>query len=256
MEWRSTEQRYYNSNRTAGQHEWFFHATCKRPINSREKITPKQLKKIISQLGKVALTGLLDDAEKIVFTPHDFRKVPAILEKACELGIVSKTTVTSTRPPRSNEITSTTIEFYHKFAQEHSAVKFLANQTYHFLSRWKTSKLDRLLCKIKANIGDYENLIRFAAGTDNNIYVRIMELLLSNSSLDESERYRIFLDCSSETVGAEGNVSSLVQRCVATQSIVLRSPTVYTVVGMQNLPKELKHEVGTFLFHKMSFCLV
>ena len=202
-------------------------------------ITPKKLRKIISQLGEVALTGLLDDAKKLVFTPYDFRKVPAILNRACELGIVSKTTVYITCLPQSKETTSTTIEFYHKLAQEHSAGKFLADQTYHFLLHLKISKLDSVLRKIKATIGDYENLIRFAAGTDNNLCVRIMEVLLANSFLDESEGYRILLDCSSETKGTEGNVSSLVQRCVTAQSIVLKSPTVYTVVGMQNLPKYL-----------------
>eukprot|EP00057_Strongylocentrotus_purpuratus_P014669 XP_011669143.1 PREDICTED: uncharacterized protein LOC105440537 isoform X2 [Strongylocentrotus purpuratus] len=75
-----------------------------------------------------------------------------------------------------------------------------------------------------------------------------MEVLLSNSFLDESERYRILLDCSSETKGTEGNVSSLVQRCVNAESIVLKSPTVYTVVGMQNLPKQLKRQVMTIKF--------
>eukprot|EP00057_Strongylocentrotus_purpuratus_P021295 XP_011675769.1 PREDICTED: uncharacterized protein LOC105443835 [Strongylocentrotus purpuratus] len=210
-------------------------------LKSKVRITPKKLKEIIYQLGEVALTGLLDDAKKLVFTPHDFRQVPAILDTACELGIISKTTVTSKRLPQSNDTTSTTIEFYHKLAQEHSAGKSLADQTHRFLLPLKMSKLDRVLRKIKANIGDYENLIRFAAGTDNSLCIRIMEVLLSNRFLDESERYRILLDCSSETKGTKGNVSLLVQRCVNAESIVLKSPTVYTAVGMQNLPKQLKH---------------
>eukprot|EP00057_Strongylocentrotus_purpuratus_P026054 XP_011680528.1 PREDICTED: uncharacterized protein LOC105445983 [Strongylocentrotus purpuratus] len=75
-----------------------------------------------------------------------------------------------------------------------------------------------------------------------------MEALLSNRFLDESERYRILLDCSSETKGTQQNVSSLVQRCVNAKSIVLKSPTVYTVVGMQNLPKQLKRQVMTIQF--------
>ncbi|XP_030848905.1 uncharacterized protein LOC100893197 [Strongylocentrotus purpuratus] len=215
---------------------------------SRVKITPDELREIISHLGKVALTGLLDDAKKLVFTHHDFRRAPAILDRACELGIVSKTTVSVTGLPQPNETTFNTIEFYHKLAQEHSAGKYLAAKTKKYMLRLKISKLDRLLQKIKANIGDYENLIRFAAGTDNRLCIRIMEALLSNSFLDESERYRILLDCSSETSGTEGNVSSLVQRCVNARSIVLKSPTVYTVVGMQNLPKQLKREVTTLKF--------
>ncbi|XP_030848448.1 protein NLRC5-like [Strongylocentrotus purpuratus] len=215
---------------------------------SRVKITPEMLRKIILQLGKVALSGLLDDAKQLVFTAHDFRRVPALLNMACELGIVSKTTVSSTCPPQSNATTSTTIEFYHKIAQEHSAGKFLADQTSHFLLHFKVSKLDRVLRKIKSYIGDYENLIRFAAGTDNNLCIRIMEVLLTNSFLKESERYRILIDCSSETKSTGGNVSSLVQRCVNAESIVLKSPTVYTVVGMHNLPKQLKREVRTVKF--------
>eukprot|EP00057_Strongylocentrotus_purpuratus_P021339 XP_011675813.1 PREDICTED: uncharacterized protein LOC105443861 [Strongylocentrotus purpuratus] len=215
---------------------------------SRVKITPEMLRKIILQLGKVALSGLLDDAKQLVFTAHDFRRVPALLNMACELGIVSKTTVSSTCPPQSNATTSTTIEFYHKIAQEHSAGKFLADQTSHFLLHFKVSKLDRVLRKIKSYIGDYENLIRFAAGTDNNLCIRIMEVLLTNSFLKESERYRILIDCSSETKSTGGNVSSLVQRCVNAESIVLKSPTVYTVVGMHNLPKQLRREVRTVKF--------
>ena len=80
---------------------------------SSVKITQEKLKEVIYQLGEVALTGLLDDAKQLVFTPHDFHKVPATLDMACELGIVSKTTGNITRLPQSNETTSTTIEFYH-----------------------------------------------------------------------------------------------------------------------------------------------
>eukprot|EP00057_Strongylocentrotus_purpuratus_P008307 XP_011662781.1 PREDICTED: uncharacterized protein LOC105437645 [Strongylocentrotus purpuratus] len=207
---------------------------------SKDEITEEELTEIIHKLGKVALAGLVDDSKKLVFTPYDFRRVPAILDRACELGLLSNITIPKTRLPRSNKTTFTTIEFYHKLAQEHSAGKYLAGKTKKIMLRLKISKLDRLLRNMKANFGDYENLIRFAAGTDNSICIRIMEALLSNSFMDESERYRILLDCSSETKGTEGNVSSFVQRCVTAQSIVLKSPTVYTVVGMQNLPMELK----------------
>eukprot|EP00057_Strongylocentrotus_purpuratus_P010043 XP_011664517.1 PREDICTED: uncharacterized protein LOC105438428 [Strongylocentrotus purpuratus] len=217
---------------------------------STYNIAEEELIEIIRKLGEVALAGLIDDSKKLVFTPHDFRRVPAILDRACELGILSKTTIPTTMLPRSHNTTSTTIEFYHKLVQEHSAGKYLAAKTkkYTCMLRLKISKLDRLLRNIKANIGDYENLIRFAAGTDNGLCIRIMETLLSNRFLDESERYRILLDCSSETKGTQQDVSSLVQRCVNAESIVLKSPTVYTVVGMQNLPKQLKRQVRTVKF--------
>ncbi|XP_041466538.1 uncharacterized protein LOC121417044 [Lytechinus variegatus] len=205
--------------------------------------TPETLHAIIHKLGKVALTGLLADSKKLVFTPRDFQKIPSVLDKACELGIVSKTTVSNARLPRTNKTNSTTIEFYHKLAQEHAAGKFLADKSSHLQLNWKISKLDRVLRKIKRNIGEYENLIRFAAGTKNSLCIRIMETLLTNKYLSESERYRILLDCSSESGVSDGNVSSLVRSCVTSQSILLKSPTVYTAVGLQNLPSELKQKV-------------
>eukprot|EP00057_Strongylocentrotus_purpuratus_P014159 XP_011668633.1 PREDICTED: protein NLRC5-like [Strongylocentrotus purpuratus] len=216
------------------------HANAKS--KSKDKITKEELIEIISKLGKVALAGLIDYSKKEVFTPHDFRRVPAILDKACELGLLSTITIPTTMLPQSHKITSTAIEFYHKLVLEHSAGKYLAAKTKKYMLRLKISKLDRLLRNIKANVGDYENLIRFAAGTDNSLCIRIMEALLSNRFLDESERYRILLDCSSETKGTQQNVSSLVQRCINAERIVLKSPTVNTVVGMQNLPKQLKRQ--------------
>eukprot|EP00057_Strongylocentrotus_purpuratus_P013392 XP_011667866.1 PREDICTED: uncharacterized protein LOC105439983 [Strongylocentrotus purpuratus] len=229
---------------------FLMHHANARSKSKVKKITDKNLGKIIRKLGKVALAGLLDDSKKLVFTPHDFRRVPSILDRACELGILSKMTVSTARLPRSHKTTSITIEFYHKLAQEHSAGKYLAAKSRKRQWPWQISNLDSVLLKINANIGEYENLIRFAAGTDNRLCIRVMEALLSNSYLDESERYRILLDCSSETKGSEGNVYSFVQRCVTAQSIVLKSPTVYTVVGMQNLPDQMKHEVTCVKFER------
>ncbi|XP_041467412.1 uncharacterized protein LOC121417746 [Lytechinus variegatus] len=210
--------------------------------------THKNLEGIVNEIGRVALYGLLDDAKKLIFTPQDFRRVPGILDKACDLGIVSKTTVPITNLPQSDETTSTQIEFYHKLAQEHSAGKFIASETWRILFRLRVSKLDRILRKINSNIGDYEQLIRFAAGTDRHLGIRIMETLLANENLEENERYRILLDCSSESTDSGGDMSSLVQRCVTAQSIILKSPTIYTVVGLQNLPKRLQREVRTMRF--------
>ncbi|XP_041466169.1 uncharacterized protein LOC121416768 [Lytechinus variegatus] len=215
--------------------------------------TLKQLNQIILKLGEIALTGLLNDAKKLVFSSCDFHRVPSILDMACALGIVSKTVVSTRRLPQLHEAfstTKTTIEFYHKLAQEHAAGKYLADETNSFPFLLKISKLDRVLRDIKTSIGEYENLIRFASGTKRNICIRIMESVLTNSYLSESERYRILLDCSSESGVNDGNVSSLVRRCVTSRCIILKSPTVYTVVGMRNLPRELKKKVGSLQFEE------
>nr|XP_054766023.1 NACHT, LRR and PYD domains-containing protein 1 homolog [Lytechinus pictus] len=205
--------------------------------------SPQNLTKIILKLGEVALTGLLNDSKKLVFTSRDFQRISSILHMACALGIVSKTVVSTGCLPQTSETSLTTIEFYHKLAQEHAAGKFLADETNRFMLAFKISKIDRVLRKINWNIGEYENLIRFAAGTKNSLCVRIMEKLLTNSYLSESERYRILLDCSSESGVNIGNVSSLIRRCVTAQTMILKSPTIYTAVGMRNLPIELKQKV-------------
>ncbi|XP_041467392.1 NACHT, LRR and PYD domains-containing protein 1 homolog [Lytechinus variegatus] len=216
------------------------HANARSPglIESPEKLT-----EIILKLGKVALTGLLNDAKKLVFTSRDFQRIPSILHMACAIGIVSKTVVSLGRLPQTSETSLATIEFYHKLAQEHAAGKFLADETNRFMLAFKSSKIDRVLRKINWNIDEYENLIRFAAGTKNSLCVRIMETLLTNSYLSESERYRILLDCSSESGVNVRNVSSLIRRCVTAQTMILKSPTIYTAVGMRNLPSELKQKV-------------
>ncbi|XP_041466577.1 uncharacterized protein LOC121417076 [Lytechinus variegatus] len=206
-------------------------------------ITHEQLNKIILQLGKVALTGLLADSKKLVFTPRDFQKIPSVLDKACELGIVSKTTVSNEHLSQTNETSSTTIEFYHKLAQEHAAGKFLGDETNNFLLNLKISKLDQVLRKINENIVEYENLIRLAAATKSTACVRIMEMLLTNRYLSESERCRIILDCSSESGIEDVKVLPLVRKCIASHTMHLKSPTVYTCVGIRNLPVELKNEV-------------
>ncbi|XP_041467410.1 uncharacterized protein LOC121417743 [Lytechinus variegatus] len=215
---------------------------------SRLEFTNDNLSRIVNEIGRVALYGLLDDAKKLIFTLRDFRRVPRILDKACELGIVSKTTVPITNLPQSDETTSTQIEFYHKLAQEHSAGKFIASVTWRVLFWLRVSMLDRIFWKINSNIGDYEQLIRFASGTDRNLGIRIMEAILANEHLEENERYRILLDCSSESKESGADMSSLVQRCITAQSIILKSPTIYTVVGLRNLPKRLQREVKTMRF--------
>ncbi|XP_041467399.1 NACHT, LRR and PYD domains-containing protein 6-like [Lytechinus variegatus] len=228
--------------------KFLMHHANTRSTTSRLTFTHKNLNRIVKEIGRVALYGLLDDAKKLIFTLRDFRKIPHILDKACELGIISKTTVPITNLPQSDETTSTQIEFYHKLAQEHSAGKFIASETRVLLLRLRVSKLDRILWNINSNIGDYEELIRFAAGTNRHLGIRIMEALLANEHLEENERYRILLDCSSESKDSGGDMSSFVQRCVTAQSIILKSPTIYTVVGLQNLPKRLQREVRTMRF--------
>ena len=206
--------------------------------------TEEWLSSTVHQLGKIALKGLLSDNNKLVFRPEDFKEKPDVMQDGCELGIIAITS--------SNEISDTvfheptkmqSIEFYHKLAQEHTAGKYLAKITTTVKMALNVSKLDSVMRSKSQCIGNYEHLLRFASGRNNDICFRIITRILSNKSLDDSERYRIILDCSSESPGLEGNVSSMVQGCVTDGTITLKSPTVYTVVGMEKLPHSLKNEV-------------
>ena len=215
------------------------------------KYTSDWLSMTLHQLGKVALKGLLSDSNKLVFCPDDFKEVPDTMQDGCELGIIAVTS--SNEIPNKHfqqfEITNLSIEFYHKLAQEHTAGKYLAKEATKFKMALKISELDKLVRVKRKCIGNYEHILRYASGRNNDICSRILTDILTNDSLENSERYRIILDCSSESTGFEGSISSVMQGCVTDGAIILKSPTVYTVVGMRKLPDSLRKEVN----NKLSF---
>ena len=198
----------------------------------------------LHHLGRVALKGLLSDNNKLIFRNEDFKKVPDALKDGCELGIIAITSSNEVYDTISQKhVLKESIEFYHKLAQEHTAGKYLTKISTRMKMKFKFSKLDRVMRTKQTCIGTYEHLLRFASGTNNDVCLRIMTGILSNSFLDNSEKYRIILDCSSESTGLEGNASSMVQGCVANGVVTLKSPTIYTIVGITKLPDYLKKEV-------------
>ena len=212
------------------------------------KYTREWLSRIEYQLGKIALKGLLSDNNKLVFRPEDFKDKPDAMQDGCELGIIAISSSNEIYDRISDQnIKMQSIEFYHKLAQEHTAGKYLAKISTKVKMALKMSKLDSVMSSKRQCIGNYEHLLRFASGRNNDICFRVITGILSNKSLDNSERYRFILDCSSESLGPAGNVSSKVQGCVTEGAVTLKSPTVYTVVGMQKLPDSLKKEVGPIM---------
>ena len=210
------------------------------------KYTEKWLSSTVHHLGEIALNGILGDNNKLVFRPEDFKDKSDVMKDGCELGIL---VVTSSNdfagkfPKQKRPNTKLSIEFYHKLAQEHTAGKYLANISTAIKMVFNFSKLDRVMRAKQTCIANYEHLLRFASGTNSDICFRILSGILSNSLLDNSEKYRIILDCSSESPELEGNVSSMVQGCVIEGAVTLKSPTVYTVVGMKKLPDSFKRQV-------------
>ena len=197
--------------------------------------------------GKVALDGLLSDSKKLVFRPEDFKEFPDVVQESCKLGIISRTTVEGPSVHASqNNAEKSSIEFYHKLAQEHAAGKYIASKTTKMKMKLQVSKLARIIDHKKsprACILKYEDLLRFASGTKSEVCLKIINEILANDQLDVSEKSRIILDCSCESPGLEGNVSSVIRGCFAKGSIVLRSPTIFTVAGIKKLPETLKKEV-------------
>ena len=199
---------------------------------------------VICKLGKVAFEGLLSNSNKLIFTAADFRKNPEAVEEGCELGVLSTSESTSVKDPSIKpQVKHAFIEFYHKLAQEHAASKYLSRQTGKVKLMLGLSKLDSLLRANRTEIRNFEHLLRFAAGTNNDICIRVMENILSNKLLEESEQFRIVFDCCCEAPGLEGAVSSMIRRCIKGGKIVLKSPTIYTIVGMKKMPASYKKEV-------------
>ena len=217
------------------------------------KFTHYWLDRTLQSLGKVALMGLLDNSNKLLFTNDDFKGCPDAVTDGCTLGLIWQTKSYHWTPLQSRT-EKTCIEFYHKLAQEHCAAIYLA-KNYERSSKlkllFKLSKLDKVLRKIQIKIGEYEQLIRFLAGRSTTLCLRVMGSILATRAISKRERYRILLDCSSEASDLSGSLSSIVSGCIEDGSMDLRSPTIYTAIGMMKLPQDIKQEV---LRNKLLVC--
>ena len=220
-------------------------------------IPEEEFQKTISELGKVALAGLLSDKNKLVFSSDDFERLPETLKEGCELGIISSKTAYVSHAQPGERVTKTSVEFYHKLAQEHSAGKYLAKESNSMLSYVKLSEPDIVFRKIKNRVSDYENLLRFAAGSNDTICLRVMETIITSTNIQNSEKYRILLDCASESSDLTGKSSTIVNKCIRKNTIFLSNPTVYTATGLSKLPAMMKDTVRPYemyLKHKTLKC--
>ena len=205
------------------------------------------LERTLRYLGKVALKGLLDDSNKLIFTHDDFKSCQDAITTGCTLGLISQTK-SYYWTPLQPQTEKTCIEFYHKLAQEHCAATYLARKhenTNRLILRINGSQLDKVLKNKRNVIGEYEHLIRFLGGRSNDTRARVMGGILASSSLSKREKHRLLLDCSSESEDLSGSVSSVIS-CgfISSGSMELTAPTIYTAIGMKKLPDSLKQEVN------------
>ena len=216
------------------------HAQAKGLRNTKD-----WLDRTLYSLGKVALEGLLNDSYKLLFTGDDFKGCPEAVTDGCTLGLISQTKSNHWTPLQSLT-EKTCIEFYHKLAQEHCAAIYLAKRYEEANTLrlfFKLSKIDKVLRTIRDKIGEYEHLIRFLGGRSSAICGRVMGSILTADAISKRERYRILLDCSSESSDMTDSLSSIVSGCIEDGSMELMSPTVYTAIGMKHLPIAIKQEV-------------
>ena len=201
------------------------------------KFTEEWLESTIYRLGKVAFRGLLDDNTKnwcfhsVILKRTRLQSATGVswvsLREANHLESTIHQSSGSPRKRPSNFIIS-----WHKNMQREN---ILSRKSGRVKKTFKISELDRLFKAARTNLSDYEHVLRFAAGTNNEVCVKVMNEVLSNKDLEENERYRILFDCSSESSGFDKGVSSLMRGCVSGGAVVLKSPTIYTVVGMKKI---------------------
>ena len=235
----------------------YHHAMARRDL----KISSKEFRGLLQSLGKVALSGLLAENAKLVFTPDDFVNIPHELEQGCRLGIVFETKQPKRHVALEGPTKDVTIEFYHRMAQEHCAAKYLSKQTRYskatemlttLASSQPLRNLHRSACQrtvtkaladIETRFPAYLDLLRFTAGSSEPACLRVMEMILQNPNLETAEKYRLLLDCSSESAHLKGEISLMVQGCVRGNRVTISSPTAYTSVGLKKLPLGVKEMV-------------
>ena len=96
-------------------------------VKSKRELDYPPLPKVLEQLGKVALDGLLHDSRKLVFKKEDFKDIVNVYQISLKLGILSSTTI-PLKHIRGQEIKNTTVEFFHKWEQEYCASLYLTSQ--------------------------------------------------------------------------------------------------------------------------------
>ena len=213
------------------------------------KYSRERLDQTLESLGKVALEGFLDNSNKLIFTSDDFKRCPEAVTDGCTLGLISQTKSYQWTPLQP-QTEKTRIEFYHKLAQEHCAAIYLAKQyerAYRISRVFRMSRIDKVLRAIQKKVGEYEHLLRFVAGRSTALCFRVMGSILATRAISKRERYRILLDCSSESSDLSGSLSSIVSGCIEDGSMDLRSPTIYTAIGLKKLPKDIKQEVKSYM---------
>ena len=202
--------------------------------NSKEIFT-SDCDTVLQALGQVALNGLLEDGQKLVFEDSDFEEIREEEAGAIKLGIITKQTI----PVRRLTLGKTSrsyVEFFHKLAQEYCAGRFLSNNP---------ESLQQFFKKVNESPTPVmqQNVLRFLAGSGDVTHLRAIQHGLENDDgkMSKGRKQRLFLDCVSEC--AKASKTCLPNFFTHAGELLLWAVTYSTVQGLDKLPKSIKDQV-------------
>ncbi|XP_041464597.1 uncharacterized protein LOC121415460 [Lytechinus variegatus] len=193
---------------------------------------------LLQGLGKLAMSGLLKEAQKVVFEGADLEGIEESEGIGITLGLLSK----QTNPARNitNGKTSRTyVEFFHKMAQEYCGSKFLAS------SEDDLDSFLKVVCKSRTPLM-YANILRFLAGSgDDDILISSIQhiLQLEERVMSKEIKHRLLLDCICEARGDISNSTSNFPTLFDNGKICLQSLSPSAVIGLTRLPPTVRRQI-------------
>ncbi|XP_038050714.1 NLR family CARD domain-containing protein 4-like isoform X1 [Patiria miniata] len=162
-------------------HDGFSYIFKRKGLDSQGKVA-----KVVIEIGKVALHGLLSPDQSLSFKESDFE--PSVLELALKAGILTRQRV------RKRLQSHNSVQFFHKTFQEFSAAAYLQN-----LLEADPEEFHKILNEIMSKgARRFEYLLRFCCGDNEACTYEIMKVFQVRYQEDlsfESEMGLLALHC-------------------------------------------------------------
>ncbi|XP_030832953.1 uncharacterized protein LOC105439230 [Strongylocentrotus purpuratus] len=193
---------------------------------------------LLQNLGKVALTGLLKDEQKMVFEDTDLQGVEEYEVIGIKLGLLSKKTI-PVKYMINGKASKTYVEFFHKMAQEYCASKFLAGSQ---------GDLDQFMKNIRRSATPlmYADVLRFLAGSGDNLLMSSIQLILELEErvISKDIKHRLLLDCIGEARGDISKSTTDYPTFFDDGKLCLQSLPSSAVMGLGRLPPNVQKQVN------------
>ncbi|XP_022108270.1 NLR family CARD domain-containing protein 4-like isoform X3 [Acanthaster planci] len=135
-------------------------------VGKRKDVSEQEIKRVVIELGKVGLQGLLFPDQVLSFKESDFE--PGVLSLALKAGILTTQRVVKGRVPHSS------VQFIPKTFQEFCSALYLQN-----LFEVDTQEFQKILNKIMSKSPvDFEYLLRFCCGGNEACTFEILNVFL------------------------------------------------------------------------------